>query len=39
MKEFTYWLFKRRVNSSDSARVASDTKKGLVKLSGMNGRA
>ncbi len=39
LKEFTYWLFKRRVNSSDSARVASDTKKGLVRLSGMNGRA
>ena len=37
MKEFTYWLFKRRVNSSESARVASDTKKGLVRLSGMNG--
>ena len=37
LKEFTYWLFKRRVNSSESARVASDTKKGLVRLSGMNG--
>ena len=35
LKEFTYWLFKRRVNSSESARVASDTKKGLVRLSGM----
>lgn len=32
LKEFTYWLFKRRLNSSDSARVASDTKKGLLRL-------
>ena len=32
LKEFTYWLFKRRVNSADSARVASDTKKGLECL-------
>ena len=31
-KEFTYWLFKRRVNSADSSRVASDTKKGLERL-------
>lgn len=33
LKEFTYWLFSRRVQSSESARVASDTKKGLVRLS------
>ncbi len=32
LKEFTYWLFKRRVNSADSSRVASDTKKGLERL-------
>ena len=32
LKEFTYWLFKRRLDSSDSARVASDTKKGLLRL-------
>lgn len=32
LKEFTYWLFKRRLNTSDSARVASDTKKGLLRL-------
>ncbi len=33
LKEFTYWAFKRRVQASDSARVASDTKKGLERLS------
>ena len=32
LKEFTYWLFKLRVNSMDSSRVASDTKKGLERL-------
>ena len=32
MKEFTYGLFKRRVEMWDPARVASDTKKGLVRL-------
>ena len=32
LKEFTYWLFKYRVNRSDRARVASDTKKGLRRL-------
>jgi hypothetical protein len=32
LHEFTYWLFKRRVNSSDPARVASDTRKGLAML-------
>ena len=32
LKEFTYWLFNRRVNSADSARVASDTRKGLECL-------
>ncbi len=32
LKEFTYWLFKRRLDTSDSARVASDTKKGLLRL-------
>lgn len=37
LKEFTYWAFKRRVNSADSARVASDTKKGLERLFRMNG--
>jgi len=32
LKEFTYWLFKRRIKSSDSARLASDTRKGLERL-------
>jgi hypothetical protein len=32
LKEFTYWLFRHRIKSSDSSRVASDTKKGLVRL-------
>jgi len=33
LKEFTYWLFKYRVRTADGARVASDTRKGLVALS------
>jgi len=37
LKEFTYWLFKRRVNSADSSRVASDTKKGLERVFRMDG--
>ena len=28
-KEFTYWLFKRRLHRSDGAKAASDTQKGL----------
>jgi hypothetical protein len=28
-KEFTYWLFKRRLKVSDKAKIASDTRKGL----------
>ena len=32
LKEFTYWLFKFRVNHSDKARIASDTTKGLKEL-------
>ncbi|MCZ6789109.1 MAG: hypothetical protein O7D33_04070 [Chloroflexi bacterium] len=36
LKEFTYWLFKRRFTSSDSSRVASDTKKGLERLMKMH---
>jgi hypothetical protein len=31
-REFTYWLFKRRLRYCDPARVASDTRKGLRKL-------
>ena len=31
-KAFTYWLFKYRLKSSDKAKLASDTKKGLDHL-------
>ena len=31
--DFTYWLFKYRVQQHDPARVASDTRKALVQLS------
>lgn len=36
-KEFTYWLFKRRVKNSEPARVASDTRKGLLRLQRLRG--
>jgi hypothetical protein len=32
LKQFTYWLFKRRFEMWDPARVASDTDKGLRRL-------
>ena len=32
MKEFTYWLHKRRINLWDPARVASDTRKAIHRL-------
>lgn len=32
LKEFTYWLFKRRMTLWDKARIASDTKKGIDNL-------
>jgi hypothetical protein len=32
LKEFTYWLFKYRIKRSDKSRVASDTKKALIKM-------
>lgn len=32
---FTYWLFKRRMDRLDPARVASDTRKGLAQLEKM----
>jgi hypothetical protein len=32
LKEFTYWLFKHRLEHADKARVASDTKKALRQL-------
>ena len=31
-REFTYWLFKRRIRKWHPARVASDTRRGLDKL-------
>ena len=36
-KEFTYWLFKRRLHVSDKPKVASDTRKGLEQLRRMAG--
>ena len=33
LKEFTYWLFKRRLQQCEKARIASDTKKALNWLS------
>ena len=35
VKEFTYWLHKRRLNIWDPARVASDTRKALEQLERM----
>ena len=32
IKEFTYWLFKRRMQVSDKAKIASDTLKGIGAL-------
>ncbi len=32
LREFTYWLFKYRLEQCDKARVASDTKKALEQL-------
>ena len=37
MKEFTYWLFKFRINHSDRARIASDVVKGLRELERQRG--
>lgn len=36
-KAFTYWLFKRRVGLWDSARTASDTRRGLRMLRELRG--
>jgi len=33
LREFTYWLFKYRLEHCDKARIASDTKKALCQLS------
>ena len=38
-KELTYWLFKYRVNNSDPARTASDTRKGVAHLEGLRASA
>lgn len=38
LDEFTYWLFKSRVERSDKSCVASDTKKALAKLHDLTGR-
>jgi hypothetical protein len=38
-KSFIYWLFKYRMNQSDPARVASDTRKALVQLSHLEAAA
>jgi hypothetical protein len=32
LREFTYWLFKYRIKKTDKSRVASDTKKALIKM-------
>lgn len=32
LNEFTYWLFKYRVKTRDKSRVASDTRKALMRL-------
>lgn len=32
LKEFTYWLFRRRLRVSDKAKLASDTQKGISAL-------
>jgi len=32
IKEFTYWLWKRRLSMWDKARVASDTRRGIKRL-------
>ena len=35
LKEFTYWLFRYRLQNCDSTKVASDTKKALQRLRAM----
>jgi len=39
LRAFTYWLFKYRVNESDPARVASDTRKALAQISALEAAA
>jgi hypothetical protein len=38
LTEFTYWLFRRRVNGAEPARVASDTRKGVAMLHRLESR-
>jgi hypothetical protein len=38
LTEFTYWLFRHRVQNMEPARVASDTRKGLAMLRRMEAR-
>ena len=39
LKEFTYWLHKRRINLWDPARVASDTRKAITRLEKLQSNA
>ena len=39
LRAFTYWLFKYRVNQGDPARVASDTRKALIRVSELQAAA
>ena len=36
LKEFTYWLHKRRVNYWDPARVAYDTRLAILRLESLH---
>lgn len=38
-RELTYWLFSYRIENSEQAKLASDTKKGLLQLSRLAARA
>ncbi|MBI2913872.1 MAG: hypothetical protein HYY03_08125 [Chloroflexi bacterium] len=38
LTEFTYWLFRYRLNYADPAKVASDTRKGLALLQRLEAR-
>ena len=39
LKEFTYWLHKRRIDLWDPARVASDTRKAITRLEKLRSNA
>lgn len=38
LKDFTYWLFRWRIAKQDPARVASDTRRGLLRLNELERR-